>query len=119
MGSIAEVCHTHPTHDDTRSPSSCSRPLENLSLCLEPEAACLSVALNKMEPWENETKLMVLDCGGGTIDITTHHVKSSSPLALEELHEPTGGPWGSTMVDAKFKDFIKVIGSQARISRVA
>lgn len=61
-----------------------------------------------MQAWDVGTKIMVLDCGGGTVDITTHNVVSVSPVALEELHEPTGGPWGSTMVDKKFNGFLKV-----------
>lgn len=51
---------------------------------------------------------MVLDCGGGTIDIAAHRVTSASPLMLKEIEEPTGGAWGSTVVDSKFKAFLKV-----------
>ncbi|CAN0356782.1 unnamed protein product [Ectocarpus sp. 6 AP-2014] len=83
--------------------------MEHLRLCLEPEAACLTVEHHhrNVHKWENGMKVMVLDCGGGTIDITTHHVVSTNPLGLEELEEPAGGPWGSTTADAKFKLFIK------------
>eukprot|EP00903_Cladosiphon_okamuranus_P021516 g19780.t1 len=83
--------------------------LEHLLLCLEPEAACLQVKQHhdKVHQWENGMKLMVLDCGGGTIDITTHHVVSTEPIGLEELEEPCGGPWGSTVADVKFKEFMK------------
>lgn len=84
--------------------------MQHLSLCLEPEAACLQVEHHhrNVYKWETGTKLMVLDCGGGTIDITTHHVVKTDPLGLEELEEPLGGPWGSTTADAKFKQFTKV-----------
>lgn len=85
-------------------------------MCLEPEAACLSVEHNNMQPWSTGTNLMVLDCGGGTIDITTHCVVDAKPLALVELEEPAGGPWGSTVVDAKFKQFLKV--PTCRMSKV-
>lgn len=51
---------------------------------------------------------MVLDCGGGTIDITSHLVESSDPLQLSELAEPCGGAWGSSIVDARFKSFLQV-----------
>ncbi|CAN0121804.1 unnamed protein product [Ectocarpus sp. 12 AP-2014] len=83
--------------------------MEHLRLCLEPEAACLTVEHHhrSVRKWENGMKVMVLDCGGGTIDITTHHVVSTVPLGLEELEEPAGGPWGSTTADVKFKLFIK------------
>lgn len=84
--------------------------MQHLRLCLEPEAACLTVEHHhrNVRKWENGMKVMVLDCGGGTIDITTHHVVSTDPLGLEELEEPAGGPWGSTTADDKFKLFIKV-----------
>ncbi len=94
--------------------------VQHLSLCLEPEAACLHVERNpehdhrNIYKWEIGTKLMVLDCGGGTIDITTHHVVRADPVGLEELEEPVGGPWGSTTADAKFKQFIKVGDGRGR-----
>ena len=50
---------------------------------------------------------MVLDCGGGTVDITTYTVVSTDPWKIEELAIPSGGPWGSTFVDAQFEDFVK------------
>lgn len=83
---------------------------QGLRLCLEPEAACLTVENHhhNIRKWETGMKLMVLDCGGGTIDITTHSVVSTDPLGLKELEEPAGGPWGSTMADEKFKHFLKV-----------
>ncbi|CAB1106382.1 unnamed protein product [Ectocarpus sp. CCAP 1310/34] len=83
--------------------------MEHLRLCLEPEAACLTVEHHhhNIRKWETGMKVMVLDCGGGTVDITTHHVVRMDPLGLEELEEPTGGPWGSTTADTKFKLFIK------------
>ncbi|CAM9333055.1 unnamed protein product [Ectocarpus fasciculatus] len=83
--------------------------MEHLRLCLEPEAACLTVEHHhrSVRKWDKGMKVMVLDCGGGTIDITTHHVVSTGPLGLEELEEPAGGPWGSTTADVKFKLFIK------------
>ncbi|CAM9289819.1 unnamed protein product [Choristocarpus tenellus] len=87
---------------------------KHLHLCLEPEAACLAVDHyhKDIEGWEHGVNLMVLDCGGGTIDITTHRVVRTQPLGLEELEEPVGGPWGSTRVDEKFKKFMKASGAR-------
>ena len=31
---------------------------------------------------------MVVDAGGGTIDISSYTVTSTSPLEMEEFHEP-------------------------------
>ncbi|CAN0411171.1 unnamed protein product, partial [Scytosiphon promiscuus] len=63
-----------------------------LCLCLEPEAACLAVSVHDAPDLSQPgTKTMILDCGGGTVDITTHEVISLSPLRLKELRPPTGG----------------------------
>lgn len=40
------------------------------------------------------TRYMVVDCGGGTVDITVHEL-SERHGTLRELHKATGGPWGS------------------------
>ena len=37
---------------------------------------------------------MVVDCGGGTVDITVHEI-SKSDGQLRELFKATGGPYGS------------------------
>ncbi|CAM9166653.1 unnamed protein product, partial [Scytosiphon promiscuus] len=78
-----------------------------LQLCLEPEAACLAVNMREARPLTRAgMKVMILDCGGGTIDITTHDISSVHPtLSLREILAPTGGPWGSSCVDDDFKKF--------------
>ncbi|CAM9346873.1 unnamed protein product [Ectocarpus sp. 8 AP-2014] len=83
--------------------------MEHLRLCLEPEAACLMVEHRhcNIRKLDKGMKVMILDCGSDTVDITTHHMVSTDPVHLEELEEPVGGPWGSTTVDAKFKLFVK------------
>ena len=37
---------------------------------------------------------MVVDCGGGTVDITVHEMESKHGH-LHELYKATGGPYGS------------------------
>lgn len=37
---------------------------------------------------------MVVDCGGGTVDITVHEMESRYGN-LKELYKATGGPFGS------------------------
>jgi len=72
-----------------------------LVLCLEPEAACMACEDQRIlehgapadgaQPiLRNGQKFMVLDCGGGTVDITMHHVEKTDPLRLSEIREPTG-----------------------------
>lgn len=54
------------------------------------------------------TRYMVVDCGGGTVDITVHEIVDRKGN-LRELHKPTGGPCGSVMVDAAFEDLLSDI----------
>lgn len=49
----------------------------------------------------------MIDCGGGTVDISAFEVRSSSPPSLEQLGEASGGPWGSTNVDTQFEGYLK------------
>lgn len=37
---------------------------------------------------------MVVDCGGGTVDITVHEIQDNRGR-LKELYKATGGPYGS------------------------
>ncbi|CAN0005050.1 unnamed protein product, partial [Scytosiphon promiscuus] len=92
-----------------------------LQLCLEPEAACLAAIMKEAAPLlaHADTKAMIVDCGGFTIDITTHNITSVHPtLSLAEIIPPTGGPWGSTCVDEEFKKFIKQFIGEDYFARV-
>jgi len=82
------------------------RDSQSLVLALEPEAACLSTekAGNFLAAGD---KFMVLDCGGGTVDITMHRVRSKAPFRLEEIAVADGGAWGSTYIDKNFELFIE------------
>ena len=48
------------------------------------------------------TRYMVVDCGGGTVDITVHELHDSLGT-LREIHKATGGPHGSVGVDLEFE----------------
>lgn len=90
-----------------------------LTLALEPEAAVASCIhdMNPVLKLPNLTKFIMLDCGGGTIDITSHVIASggvevgqspvaTEPLALNELLAPRGGDWGSMRVDENFINYV-------------
>ncbi|XP_052793952.1 heat shock 70 kDa protein 12A-like [Mya arenaria] len=88
----------------------------NLTVALEPEAASLFCRLLPVERSGNKTSLgklkakqkyLVLDAGGGTIDITVHEVLQS--MEVKELYKASGGAWGGTKVDEAFKGFINDI----------
>ena len=53
--------------------------------------------------------VMVLDCGGGTVDITVHKMKCEphEQFLCEELLPSSGGcEWGSKYVDVYFEKFL-------------
>jgi hypothetical protein len=77
-------------------------------LGLEPEAASI-LCRSQPEVCSDSTfrpgvKYMILDCGGGTVDIVVHKLIDGD--RVEELIRPYGGPWGSTYID---KDFRKLL----------
>ncbi|CAB1107856.1 unnamed protein product [Ectocarpus sp. CCAP 1310/34] len=90
-----------------------------LQLCLEPEAACLAVSIKEAPLLAKAgIKLMIVDCGGGTVDITTHSVESRRPLKLKELATPTGGEWGSVCVDSMFMVWLRKLFGATAFARV-
>ncbi|XP_036431053.1 heat shock 70 kDa protein 12A-like [Colossoma macropomum] len=91
---------------------------ERLVIALEPEAAsvwCKQLPkegfmegnLTEEETIEQVpgTQYMVVDCGGGTIDITVHEVVEGG--RLKELHRVSGNNMGGQTVDKNFKSFIR------------
>uniref|UniRef100_A0A3Q2CF37 Heat shock 70 kDa protein 12B-like n=2 Tax=Cyprinodon variegatus TaxID=28743 RepID=A0A3Q2CF37_CYPVA len=53
------------------------------------------------------TQYIVVDCGGGTIDITVHEVLEGG--TLKELHKASGNDLGGQTVDRKFREFLRQI----------
>ena len=45
-------------------------------------------------PTYSGTRYIVVDCGGGTVDMTVHEMESKHGT-LRELYKATGGPYGS------------------------
>eukprot|EP00518_Triparma_eleuthera_P010155 CAMPEP_0182484488 /NCGR_PEP_ID=MMETSP1319-20130603/43528_1 /TAXON_ID=172717 /ORGANISM="Bolidomonas pacifica, Strain RCC208" /LENGTH=558 /DNA_ID=CAMNT_0024686395 /DNA_START=38 /DNA_END=1711 /DNA_ORIENTATION=- len=78
---------------------------QSVLLCYEPEAAsvhCFSddSILGNMQAG---VSILVVDCGGGTVDVTGHEIKSVDPLRLDSLVPHSGGPWGGSFIDAAFE----------------
>ena len=53
---------------------------------------------------------MVVDCGGGTVDITVHQVTDEEGHCIKELHRAAGGPYGSIGNDRDWK-YLEIISS--------
>ncbi|KAH9518497.1 Heat shock 70 kDa protein 12A [Bulinus truncatus] len=50
------------------------------------------------------SRYLIVDCGGGTVDITVHELYPSGHI--KELHRATGGPFGSIGVDSEFEKLL-------------
>ncbi|QSZ31534.1 hypothetical protein DSL72_001101 [Monilinia vaccinii-corymbosi] len=81
------------------------RPGDEIYTISEPEAAAIAAlneysksnAMNPISPKEN---ILICDCGGGTVDITTYNIVQVQPyLSFDELCVGIGGKCGSTYID--------------------
>ncbi|XP_033742408.1 heat shock 70 kDa protein 12B-like [Pecten maximus] len=94
---------------------------DHLDIALEPEAAsiyCKHIPVGKrgqeqcsededmtgLEAIRPGTKYLVLDAGGGTIDITVQEVQGDG--SLHQVYMANGGDWGGTKVDEAYEQFL-------------
>lgn len=83
---------------------------EDLTIAHEPEAASLEVA-------QEATKLrlglglgekfMVVDLGGGTVDISVSSINPSDEMQVTPHTSPKGDEWGSTAIDRQFEKWLE------------
>ncbi|PKY19004.1 hypothetical protein RhiirB3_468915, partial [Rhizophagus irregularis] len=80
---------------------------KNLQFTTEPEAAAIYCMENSLKIYDLDvpgTTFMIVDCGGGTVDLTTRKVLKDRQLG--EVTERAGDYCGSTFID---REFIKVL----------
>ncbi|XP_068597279.1 heat shock 70 kDa protein 12A [Brachionichthys hirsutus] len=59
---------------------------------------------------EEGDRYVVVDCGGGTVDLTVHQIRLPEGH-LKELHKASGGPYGSLGIDYEFEKLLcKIFG---------
>ena len=85
---------------------------------LEPEAAavyCQNMTTRQRamycitpQPFKSDNYLVV-DIGGGTVDIVAYRINKDPDRHMEVIHEPAGGAWGGTKVNLEFKQFLENI----------
>ncbi|CAC5409055.1 unnamed protein product [Mytilus coruscus] len=82
-------------------------------LAYEPEAAALYCSLLPADQgiakyFEVGRRLMIVDLGGGTVDITVIKVikKEEQLTYIEHVYRVTGGAWGGNQVNKNFENFL-------------
>ncbi|CAG8768264.1 2055_t:CDS:2 [Gigaspora margarita] len=83
---------------------------ENLQFTTEPAAIYCMEILRECYEFPIGKSFLLVDCGGGTVDLTTRRLLKGNKLG--EITERTGGFCGSAYVDKEFIKYIKnIIGS--------
>ncbi|PKK77667.1 actin-like ATPase domain-containing protein [Rhizophagus irregularis] len=86
-----------------------------LQFTTEPEAAAVYCTNNILKQYNlivPGTTFMIVDCGGGTVDLTTHTLLEDNTLG--EITERSGDFCGSTFIDKEFIKLLKhIVGNEA------
>ena len=94
---------------------------DRLSLALEPESGAIychemlkrrqvaypGVDPTSVTPPPSSYCYLIVDIGGGTVDVSAHRVSMSPLLCVEELHHPVGNDWGGLQVNTQFSIFLQ------------
>ncbi|KAI6823504.1 actin-like ATPase domain-containing protein [Hortaea werneckii] len=81
---------------------------DDIATISEPEAAAV-YALQAIQP--NHLKVgqnfVVIDAGGGTVDLITYSIQQLTPLRLEEVVRGSGGCCGAAFLNIRFENFVR------------
>ncbi|VDI65162.1 Hypothetical predicted protein [Mytilus galloprovincialis] len=93
---------------------------ESLTLVLEPEAAAFCCKndeiqrrassyrpVERLGSFDTGAKFLVVDLGGGTVDITSNEILESGQL--KEIHSASGGPWGGNTINTRIWKLLRGI----------
>ncbi|XP_037127267.1 heat shock 70 kDa protein 12A isoform X3 [Syngnathus acus] len=108
----------------TAAPNGCS-PTDNVASTMTQAANKEHVRRNRQsrtflvenvigEIWselEEGDRYVVVDCGGGTVDLTVHQIRLPEGH-LKELYKASGGPYGSLGIDYEFEKLLCQIFGQ-------
>ncbi|KAK3616099.1 hypothetical protein LTR22_027179 [Elasticomyces elasticus] len=81
---------------------------DSLAMVSEPEAAAI-YTLQAMQPKNLRVGhiFVVIDAGGGTVDLISYRILHVKPLRLEEVAKGSGGFCGSTFLNVRFEQFMR------------
>ncbi|KAK4544121.1 hypothetical protein LTR36_004619 [Oleoguttula mirabilis] len=81
---------------------------DDIKLISEPEAAAV-YTLQVIQPSHLTIghNFVVVDAGGGTVDLITYGIKQLTPLRLEEMVPGSGGCCGAALLNERFRQFVR------------
>lgn len=83
------------------------RGATDITVISEPEAAAIHELQQREEPIVNEGEgLMILDAGGGTVDLISYVIRQLHPLVVDEAVPGSGDVCGGATVTDRFRTWL-------------
>ena len=121
-----EFCSPLPVASSTLPTQLQEENPEKLSLALEPESAAifcqtmskkhLALQCQATEPF-TASHYLIVDIGGGTVDISAHCVAGGADPHIRVILPPTGNDCGGTRVNSEFRDFLGALLKDEKFER--
>ncbi|CAK7270286.1 hypothetical protein SEPCBS119000_004011 [Sporothrix epigloea] len=78
-----------------------------LTLVSEPEAAALFCSKTGLLKLKVHDALLIVDCGGGTVDLIAYEVEEENPFSVAECTAGSGDSCGSTALNRNFSNILR------------
>ncbi|KAL4909828.1 hypothetical protein BDW74DRAFT_44553 [Aspergillus multicolor] len=78
-----------------------------LTLISEPEAAALFCAKTGLLNLKVGDAILIVDCGGGTVDLIAYEVEEEQPFSVAECTAGSGDSCGSTALNRNFSNILR------------
>ncbi|KAH7037325.1 uncharacterized protein B0I36DRAFT_313800 [Microdochium trichocladiopsis] len=78
-----------------------------LTLVSEPEAASLFCAKTGLLNLQIHDAILIVDCGGGTVDLIAYEVEEQNPFTVAECTAGSGDSCGSTALNRNFSNILR------------
>ncbi|KAK4153095.1 Hsp70-like protein [Chaetomidium leptoderma] len=78
-----------------------------LTLVSEPEAAALFCSKTGLLNLKVHDAVLIVDCGGGTVDLIAYEVEDENPFAVAECTAGSGDSCGSTALNRNFSNILR------------
>ncbi|CAK3865057.1 Heat shock 70 kDa 12A [Lecanosticta acicola] len=78
-----------------------------LTLITEPEAAAMFCSKTGLLSLKVHDAVLIVDCGGGTVDLIAYEVEEESPFTVAECTAGSGDSCGSTALNRNFSNILR------------